>query len=52
MYQDSLDMPSASLREFGRIWDKLGTEGKLDVESLGEMINRVNMNELVHDALV
>ena len=50
--KNSLDMPSASLREFGRIWDKLQGTGKLDVESLGEMINRENMNELVRDALV
>lgn len=50
--KNSLDMPSASLREFGRIWDKLEGTGKLDVESLGEMINHVNINELVRDALV
>lgn len=50
--KNSLDMPSASLREFGRIWDKLQGTGKLDMETLGDMINRVNMNELVRDALV
>ncbi len=50
--KNALEMPSASLREFGRIWDKLEGTEKLDIESLGEMINRANMNELVRDALV
>jgi uncharacterized protein len=47
-----LEMPATSLREFFRIWDKLERAKTLDMESLGEMINRVSMNELVREALV
>ena len=47
-----LETPSTSLREFFRIWDKLELTNTLNMESLGQMINRINMNELVRDALI
>lgn len=47
-----LETPSTSLREFFRIWDKLERTNTLNMESLGQMINRINMNELVRDALI
>lgn len=46
-----LEMPSTSMREFLRVWDNLENAQKLDMESLGNSINRINMNELVRDAL-
>jgi uncharacterized protein len=46
-----LETPSTSLREFFRIWDKLERANMLNMGSLGQMINRVSMNELVRDAL-
>jgi DNA helicase HerA-like ATPase len=47
-----LDITSASLREFLRIWERLENNGDLNIESLGNLINRANMNELVRDALI
>lgn len=48
----SLDIPSASMREFLRVWDWLVSKGRLGMESLGSTISTWNMNELVRDALV
>ncbi len=50
--RNTLDITSASLREFLRIWERLENNGDLNIESLGNLINRANMNELVRDALV
>ncbi len=47
-----LETPSTSIREFFRIWDKLERTNTLNMESLGQMINRVSMNELVREALI
>jgi DNA helicase HerA-like ATPase len=47
-----LETPATSLREFFRIWDKLERANTLNMESLGQMINRISMNELVREALV
>jgi hypothetical protein len=44
-------MPSTSMREFMRVWDKLECVKKLDMDSLGKLINQINMNELVREAL-
>lgn len=47
-----LETPSTSIREFFRIWDKLERTNTLNMESLGQMINRASMNELVREALI
>jgi uncharacterized protein len=52
MLKNALDMPSASLREFFRIWDWLENKNTLDIEALGNAINSWNTNELVKDALI
>src|SRR5918998_2247269 len=52
MLKNALDMPSASLREFFRIWDWLENKNTLDIEALGNAINTWNTNELVRDALI
>ena len=45
-------MPSASLREFFRIWDWLENKQTLEMGSIGNAINTWNINELVRDALI
>ena len=52
MLKNALDMPSASLREFFRIWDYLEKKQTLEVEAFGNAINTWNINELVRDALI
>jgi hypothetical protein len=50
--KNALDMPSASLREFFRIWDLLENKQTLEMGSIGNAINTWNINELVRDALI
>src|ERR671931_1969908 len=50
--KNALDMPTASLREFFRIWDYLENKQTLEVEAFGKAINTCNINELVRDALI
>ena len=50
--KNALDMPSASLREFFRIWDLLENKQTLEMGSIGNAINSWNINELVRDALI
>src|SRR5919201_1063690 len=50
--KNALDMPTASLREFFRIWDYLENKQTLEVEAFGNAINTWNINELVRDALI
>ncbi|HZE77605.1 MAG TPA: DUF87 domain-containing protein [Nitrososphaeraceae archaeon] len=50
--KNALDMPSASLREFFRIWDWLENKQTLEMGSIGNAINTWNINELVRDALI
>lgn len=52
MLKNALDMPSASLREFFRIWDWLEIKQSLAIEAIGNAIHTWNINELVRDALV
>jgi hypothetical protein len=52
MLKNALDMPTASLREFFRIWDYLENKQTLEVEAFGNAINTWNINELVRDALI
>jgi DNA helicase HerA-like ATPase len=52
MLKNALDMPTASLREFFRIWDYLEKKQTLEVEAIGNAINTWNINELVRDALI
>jgi uncharacterized protein len=52
LLKNALDMPSASLREFFRIWDYLENKQTLEVEAFGNAINTWNINELVRDALI
>ncbi|MDQ3873078.1 MAG: DUF87 domain-containing protein [Thermoproteota archaeon] len=52
MLKNALDMPSASLREFLRIWDGLENKQSLSIDAIGNAVNTWNINELVRDALV
>lgn len=52
MLKNALDMPSASLREFFRIWDWLENKHSLEIDAIGNAINTWNINELIRDALV
>lgn len=50
--KNTLELPSTSMREFLRIWDSLEIAQRLDINSMGDFINRINMNEFVRDALL
>lgn len=52
MLRNALDTPTASMREFFRIWDWLENRDNLKIEAFGKAINTWNVNELVRDALV
>ena len=52
MLRNALDTPTASLREFFRIWDSLESKQSLRIEALGNAINTWNINELIRDALI
>jgi len=51
MLQHALDIPGASLREFGRIWEFLEAQGTLSMASLVNSIQKWRCNEFVRDAL-
>jgi hypothetical protein len=52
MLKNALEMPSPSLREFLRIWDKLESRQELGMQNIGNAINNWNINELIRDALI
>lgn len=52
MLRNALDMPSASLREFFRIWDSLENKKVLSIPELGKAFGSWTINELVRDALL
>ncbi|HKX97054.1 MAG TPA: DUF87 domain-containing protein [Candidatus Nitrosocosmicus sp.] len=52
MLKNALDMPSASLREFFRIWDSLENKKILSLYELGKAFGTWTTNELVRDALL
>ena len=52
MLKNALDMPSASLREFFRIWDSLENKKILSLFELGKAFGTWTTNELVRDALL
>ncbi|HKO65228.1 MAG TPA: DUF87 domain-containing protein, partial [Candidatus Nitrosocosmicus sp.] len=52
MLKNALDMPSASLREFFRIWDSLENKNILSLSELGKSFGTWTINELVRDALL
>lgn len=52
MLRNALDMPSASLREFFRIWDSLENKKILGISELGHAFGTWTINELVRDALL
>ena len=52
MLKNALDMPSASLREFFRIWDSLESKKILSLFELGKAFGTWTVNELVRDALL
>ena len=52
MLKNALDMPSASLREFFRIWDSLENKKILSLFELGKAFGTWTINELVRDALL
>ncbi|HKR74314.1 MAG TPA: DUF87 domain-containing protein [Candidatus Nitrosocosmicus sp.] len=52
MLKNALDMPSASLREFFRIWDALENKKILSIPELGKAFGTWTINELVRDALL
>ncbi|MCP8304300.1 MAG: ATP-binding protein [archaeon] len=51
MLQHTLDIPGASLREFGRIWEFLKAQGSVTMASLINAIQKWRCNEFVRDAL-
>ncbi|MCP8312433.1 MAG: DUF87 domain-containing protein [Candidatus Methylarchaceae archaeon HK02M1] len=51
MLQHALDIPGASLREFGRIWEFLKAQGPVTMASLINAIQKWRCNEFVRDAL-
>jgi hypothetical protein len=52
LLKNALDMPSASLREFMRIWDHLEHKKSLNLTSIENAINTWNINEFVREALI
>jgi len=52
MLINALDMPTASMREFSRIWDALSNTSSLTLSSLSKAITSWNGNELIRDALL
>ncbi len=52
MLRNALETPTASLREFFRIWDWLENRDNLKIEAFGKAISTWNANELVRDALI
>ncbi len=51
MLSYALDLPQASARAFGLIWNKLAREGRLTMGSLGSAIRAWEGNESVREAL-
>ncbi|MCP8323687.1 MAG: DUF87 domain-containing protein [Candidatus Methylarchaceae archaeon HK02M2] len=51
MLQHALDIPGASLREFGRIWEFLEAQGSVNMASFINSIQKWRCNEFVKDAL-
>ena len=52
IFQNVLDIPAASLREFIRIWQMLEENGSLNMGSLSNAIKSWRCNEFVRDALI
>lgn len=52
MLRYALDTPSASMREFSRIWDSLSNASNLTLASLSKAIATWNVNELIRDAML
>lgn len=52
MLRNALELPSASLREFFRVWDALENKKVLSIPELGKAFSTWTINELVRDALL
>jgi DNA helicase HerA-like ATPase len=52
MLKYALDIPSATLREFFRIWDNLHTRSRLTIQHMIEAVSNLKVNELVREALL
>jgi len=52
MLKYALDIPSATLREFFRIWDNLHARSKLTIPNMIEAVSNLKVNELVREALL
>lgn len=52
MMKHTLEMPSASLREFSLIWNMLRVDGNLSLAALGTAIPRWRCNQFVKEALL
>jgi len=52
IFQNVLEVPGATLREFLRIWDYLESSGKITLKDMEEVIQHWHCNELVRDALL
>jgi DNA helicase HerA-like ATPase len=52
IFQNVLDVPGATLREFLRVWDHLESTGRITLKDMEEVIQHWHCNELVRDALI
>ncbi len=52
IFQNVLDVPGATLREFLRVWDYLESTGRITLKDMEEVIQHWHCNELVRDALL
>lgn len=52
IFQNVLEVPGATLREFLRVWDYLESSGRITLKDMEEVIQHWHCNELVRDALL
>jgi hypothetical protein len=52
VFQNVLEVPGATLREFIRVWDYLESSGRITLKDMEEVIQHWHCNELVRDALI
>ncbi|HVP23391.1 MAG TPA: DUF87 domain-containing protein [Conexivisphaerales archaeon] len=52
IFQNVLEVPGATLREFLRVWDYLESSGRITLKDMEDVIQHWHCNELVRDALL
>jgi hypothetical protein len=52
IFQNVLEVPGATLREFLRVWDYLESSGRITLRDMEDVILHWHCNELVRDALL